>query len=80
MMVLRCRFSAVRKLLRKFAYFFACYGFGAIGSVQRWVRSEAELLDYVDCDKGEMRGSFHRATDDETVCCFGRDGFWESLI
>jgi hypothetical protein len=44
MMVLRCRFSAVRKLLRKFAYFFAGYGFGAIGSVQRWVRSEAELF------------------------------------
>ena len=28
--------------------------------------------------KDEMRGSLHCATDDETVCCFGRDdtGFW----
>src|SRR6267378_8534017 len=23
--------------------------------------------------KGEIRGSLHCATDDETVCCFGRD-------
>ncbi len=31
--------------------------------------------------KSEMRGSLHSATDDETVCCFGRDdtvvyGLW----
>jgi hypothetical protein len=58
MMVLRCRFSAVRKLLRKFAYFFAGYGFGAIGSVQRWVRSEAELFGLHRVRQGRNAGIF----------------------